>query len=281
MRARLAVWTVAWTCLASLPAVASETPPRQTRAVATTPDWLQTDRRLRLPGGGRKHCGPVAAANALVHLAATGWPRLVPAADAPRGGEIDVIRQLASSRYMNTSLQEGTSTTGMLEGLRRFVHDRGYVPRRLVYAGWRRHPRRFAHAAQVDAREIERHLAKRGAMVLLNVGWYVVSGAGQERVYLRKGGHWVTLAGYGVDAQGRAARQAWIVRDPSPRAGRTPRSEFVAWCRLRTGRLEGPQRPLPRSAVGALHLHQGLALPQGTQAALVDGAVLLEIAAER
>ena len=241
------------------------------------PDLLQTDARLGLPRGGRMACGPVAVANGLVFLAQQGWPRLVPLADEPVVAAIDVVRQLASGRYMNTSLAEGTSTAGLLLGVGRYVRDHGYEVRALQYAGWRAHPARHGSGrSRPDLPALAAALRRPGTVAWMNVGWYRL-GDGASR-WERVGGHWVTVAGQGRDADGREDASVWILRDPSPRSGRRARGEIVRLDVLTDGTLVGPQPELPQPARGVPRILEGLGLPDGAEAALVDGVVLLDLA---
>lgn len=238
------------------------------------PDLLQTDARFGLPRGGRLACAPVAATNGLIYLAGQGWPRLVPVAADPVLGAIDVVRRIASSRYMNTSVGEGTSTPGFLHGLARYVEDHGYRRSTLTYAGWRAHPEAFSSGvSRPDLAALATAIRQPGAVAWMNVGWYR---RGEEvGTWQRLGGHWLTVAGQGVDAEGRVAEGVWVLRDPSPRSGGRARGEAVVLEVATTGRLEGPQAELPQTARGVPQVLEGLALPPGADTAFVDGVVLL------
>lgn len=252
-------------------------PSRWVKPLARTPDLTQTDPRAKFPAGGHAYCGPVAVANAFVRLAHEGFPRLAPLAPDPVLAQIDVVRVLASDTHMSTCQRTGTSTVHLLGGIQRYVRDRGYAIDSIAYRGWR--PRSHdvvADAAVADLVWIKRRLAKPATAAWLNVGWYAKHPT-RPGVWTRTGGHWVTLAGYGLDERGQPASDALIVRDPSPRSGKRARFEFVRTRRLADGRLEGPQRGLPRPAKHMLRLTSGLATPAGTDMALVDGAVVLRL----
>ncbi len=237
------------------------------------PDLLQTDARLRLPRSGRMHCAPVTVANGLLFLAGEGWERLAPRAAEPALAASDLVATLASSRYMNTSLAEGTSTAGILRGLARFLADRGYATRRLDYAGWRAHPAEHASGAvRPDLDDLARTLERPGALAWFNVGWY--RRTSDDGTWLRTGGHWVTVAGRRSTREG----VVWILRDSSPRSGARARAEHARLELLRGGSVAGPFDGLPQTAHGIPRIVEGLERPPTCDAALVDGVVVLELA---
>lgn len=255
----------------------SPAPARWTCSLARTPDLTQTDPRAKFPAGGHAYCGPVAVSNAFVRLAREGFPRLAPLAPKPVLAHIDIVRILASDSHMATCEKTGTSTVHLLEGVQRYVRERGYHIRSFEYRGWRPRPSTVqADGTIADLAWIKPRLAKQATAAWLNVGWYARHPT-KPGVLTRTGGHWVTLAGYGLDEQGQLAADTLILRDPSPRSGSRARFEFVRVAPLATGRLEGPQRGLPRSAKRMLHITSGLAIPTGTDLALVDGVAVLRL----
>ncbi|MGE0191296.1 MAG: hypothetical protein AB7T63_04555 [Planctomycetota bacterium] len=240
------------------------------------PDLLQTDARLGLPDGGRMFCAPVSAGAALLFLAQQGFGRLAPEAPEAALAAADVVRRLGSSHYMNTSLAEGTGTSGFLRGLARYVTDRGYTIRRLDYAGWRAHPKGYASGrSRPDLPALADALRRPATAAWWNVGWYrrEIAADGQTPQWRRTGGHWVLVAGHDAGAEGGA----WLARDPSPRSGRRPRVERLALETLVDGELVGDYPGLPQVARGMPRVLSGLALPQDADTALVDGVVVLEL----
>lgn len=248
-------------------------PARSTAALASLPDLSQSDPRLGFGRGGVRHCAPVAVANTLLHLAATGWPRLAPACADETLRRIDVAKSLAGPRYLNTSLAEGTTTTGLLRGIARYVADRGYTPRVLHYAGWRFHPRAFAAPSlEIEPRAVERALIEPGSGAWLNIGWYR---RGDDATWQRVGGHWVTLGGFGVDERGQPAADSWLLRDPAACGAQTSACAFVRLEKANVQRLVGPQPELPRAGAGLWRLVGGLVKPDDANEALLDGVVVL------
>ena len=85
------------------------------------PDFTQTDIRGSYYGNGQQFCAPVAVSNSIMWLADRS------------NGQIELIKKLASSSYMNTSLQNGTGTTGVLNGVDRIAHELFGSYKRLEY----------------------------------------------------------------------------------------------------------------------------------------------------
>ena len=264
-------------CVASADAEPRAVPARWTRALARTPDLTQTDPRAKFPEGGHAYCGPVAVANAFVRLANEGFSRLAPVAPDPVLAHIDVVRILARDTHMATCEKTGTSTPHLLEGARRYVIERGYDVASIEYRGWRSRPRGVhADGVVADLPWIKQRVARGSTAAWINVGWYARDPQ-RPGVLRRTGGHWVTLAGYGLDSRGASAQDTLILRDPSPRSGKQARYEFVRTSAMQFGRLEGPQRGLPRPATGMLRMTSGLAMPAGTHVALIDGVAVLTL----
>lgn len=251
-------------------------PVRWTHLLARTPDLTQTDPRAKFPAGGHAYCGPVAVANAFVRLAREGFPRLAPVAPDPVLAHIDVVRILARDTHMATCCETGTSTVHLLEGAQRYVRERGYEIDAIEYRGWRPRPRGVhADCTVADLPWIKQRIAVPATAAWINVGWYTQHPK-KPGVLTRTGGHWVTLAGYGLDEKGQPRADSLILRDPSPRAGSRARFEFVRVLPLDFGRLDGPQRGLPRPAKRMLRA-LGLATPDGTDVALIDGVAVLRM----
>ena len=219
------------------------------------PDFTQTHVRGAKAGNGQQYCGPVAVSNSFMWLA------------GQEEGQLELIEKLASAGYMNTSLENGTGTTGILRGADRLARELfgGYAS--LEYQGWRKHPETYSSGVEVpQLRWIREGISGRSA-VWLNIGWYRFDPSKDE--YHRFGGHWVTLVG----SEGNTL----ILHDPSPRAGESFANEHVRFRRLNTGRLVGRKAGLPRSARGHLLLGEGMHMKARADAALLDGAVVLRL----
>ena len=91
------------------------------------PDFTQTNIRGSYYGNGQQFCAPVAVSNSIMWLANLEY------------GQVELIEKLASSNYMNTNLQNGTGTTGVLNGVDRIARELFGSYERLEYQGWRKH----------------------------------------------------------------------------------------------------------------------------------------------
>ena len=81
--------------------VAAGPPPESLDRAKDTPDFCQTDPVGKFPGNGGYYCGPVAAANALMQLATSGFPKLRPPAATGKESQIRMIHQLAGKEFMH------------------------------------------------------------------------------------------------------------------------------------------------------------------------------------
>lgn len=227
------------------------------------PDFMQTS-RSELPNGGREYCGPVAAANALAWLAASGYPSLLPGNDGVPLTErqFQLIRALGADDYMSTDPFGGTTSANLMLGLEAYGKERAVPFRTIRYQGWRPQPTRFStDVMHADVDWIARGLDGFGN-VLLNIGWYKQLPNGDRR---RIGGHWVTLVGY--------ENGAFLIHDPAPRSGTQPKTERVTFEYLSRGRLVGTDRGLPVDAAGYISLGGDLMLPNAADDAVLDGAI--------
>lgn len=245
-----------------------------TEKVNSTPDMTQTDAAAKLPNGGRSHCGPVCVSNSLMWLADSGFENLSPNLEDRRKAHFEVARSLGSKTYMNTSLTTGTGAGGVLEGLARYIEDRGYEYRYLKFQGWRKHPGQFTLGKAIPELNWIRSGIPGNSAVSLNVGWYKYNPWTDE--YARIGGHWVTLVGYGVDEKGKADPAILVIHDPAPRCGKSPH-EYVRMELIGAGRLTGKQSGLPRSAKGYYKMAGGMHVKKTADFGILDGAVVLKM----
>lgn len=229
----------------------------QSRLIDDIPDFTQSDVKGAAYGNGQQFCAPAAVSNSLA------WLSSEPV------DQKSLVTLLASADYMNTSLNNGTGTSGVLRGVDRYARENLGGYRALSYQGWRKHPNRFSTRIRVpDLPFIKRGVGARAA-AWLNVGWYRVNRTTEE--YERVGGHWVTLVGYDLN------NKLLILNDPAPRAGHGPSSERVLFHTLTEGRLVGKKAGLPTSARGYLQLGSGMHLSRRADTAIVDGVVVLEL----
>jgi len=245
---------------------------RLAAALRAMPDLTQTDPALGVNGGGESWCGPVAISNALTWLAAEGREALVPPGASPREQQLELVRRLGSSRYMGTTPNGGTGTNNLLRGLHAFLRDSGWGYRRLQYQGWREHSVRFTTGVKsVELAFIRRALADGGAAVI-HAGWYTPSKYGGD-FHRRHGGHWLTVVGVGVDAEGNPADDTLVVHDPAPYAGDEGARHFVKLRKLESGWLLAEDGAFP--AAGFSRLEGGMKIKKPGDIAVLDGAVAL------
>ena len=219
------------------------------------PDFTQTDLQGSHIGDGQQFCGPVAVSNSIVWLSNF------------KGEQVKLIEKLASPGYMNTSLQNGTGTAGLMNGIDRIARELFKSYKRLEYQGWRKHPKRFSSAIKTPQLEWIKNGISSDSSVWLNIGWYKYDN--WQKKYERIGGHWVTVVGHD--------RDVLVLHDPSPRAGKAFSNEYVQVHRLSSGTLTGKKAGLPISATGFYSLDEGMHLKSGADLAIIDGAVILEL----
>jgi hypothetical protein len=245
--------------------------PRDPRLLEGVPDLTQTDPELGLPGGGDSHCGPVAASNALAWLGQGALPKLLPDGASDKERQLRLVRALASKPYMSTSEYNGTGSRGVLKGIDLYLRAHGYRAARLEYQGWRAHQLRYSTGVRTPEVSFIAQGLTDGGVALVNVGWYR---PGQKPgVYRRKGGHWLTVVGAGVDAQGRDDPDALVLHDPAPWSGSEPRAHRVRAEPLGEGWLFGEDGPFP--AEGFRVLRGDLEVKRPGEVAIIDGAVVL------
>ncbi|MEO0924657.1 MAG: hypothetical protein AAFY63_02155 [Cyanobacteria bacterium J06643_13] len=219
------------------------------------PDFTQTEFKGSQNGNGQQFCAPVAISNSIMWLAGM------------EKGQVELIERLASANYMNTSLKNGTGTTGVLKGVDKIARELFGSYKRLEYQGWRKHPQRYLAKSRVPRLDWIKNGISDKSSVWLNVGWYQYDSLSDR--YKRIGGHWVTVVGH--------KRDTLIIHDPSPRAGQTFSNEHVAVNKLSSGTLTGKKTGLPISAEGFFSLGKGMHLKSNADYAIIDGAVILEI----
>jgi hypothetical protein len=183
-----------------------------TERIDAIPDIGQTDPKCHFPSGGVHYCGPCAISNSLVWLGEHGYERLLPKAGDRICTQVELVNTLASRKYMDTTLEGGTSPAGVLTGIAKYLGNSGYEYRRLLYQGWRKVPAKFDTGVCSPRIEWIKSGLSGESAVWLNIGWYRYSPARKE--YTRVGGHWVTLVGYGVDEAGKDDPDVIIIHDP-------------------------------------------------------------------
>jgi len=232
---------------------ADAVPEGQLEFIDTIPDFTQTDITGWHHGYGFEYCGPAAAANSLFWL------------NGNEGSIEQLVKRLASSRYMNTDIRKGSSAIDFLRGIDVMAREMFGDYSSLEYQGWRPISGQFSSGKKIpDTDDLENGITANSA-VWLNVGWYRYNW--HADVYYRVGGHWVTLVGYDGDTL--------VLHDPSPRAGTAFANEFVQTDKLASGMLVGQSTGLPVPARGYIRLGTGMHIKRNADTAIVDGAVIL------
>jgi C-terminal processing protease CtpA/Prc len=246
-----------------------------TENINSIPDLTQTDERANFQGGGTEYCCLVAIANSLMWLDSKGFPDLVENSGSQFDDEVRLVKLLGSKAYMDTSLDEGTGTTNIMRGLKKYIQDCGYEIDHLEYQGWRKHPEEMKTRYPVPQLDwLKQGILSKGS-VWLNVGWYKYNPSKDE--YQRIAGHWVTLVGYGKDEKNRIDPNILILHDPSPRAGKDFNNGYASAEIIGSGSLAGKWIGLPRSAVGYYKLGGGMHIKKETDTAIIDGAIGLKL----
>lgn len=230
-----------------------------------TPDISQT--HPELPNGGTDYCAPAAVSNSLVWLAANGFGTLLPGDGDVDRRQLALMKLLGSKPYFATKPADGTGPAELLTGLERFLIDHGHPAKSLRYQGWRKHPKRLGTGtSKPEVTWIAASLDAVGG-AWINVGWYDFEP--KTNTFHRKGGHWLTVVGASPDG-------TLLVHDPAPRAGARPSTETLTFAPIIDGTLAGEDRRLPLPAAGFLRI-SGMKLPSGRDAAILDGAVALQL----
>lgn len=217
------------------------------------PDLLQTFASANFAGDGQQFCAPVAVSNSLV------WFEN----NKNQEYQIDLVKKLSSSNYMNTNIKNGTNVFGVIRGVHKYAIERWNGYKTLEYSGWSKAPEEFrSHLEKPTLNWMTQALHPKGT-VWLNIGWYKVDGSD----YRRTGGHWVTLVGY---EQGKL-----VVHDPAPRSGRTFSNQFISVRILNNGQLINSYRKT--NARNHFIIEDGMSISSKAQFGIIDGAVKFEL----
>ncbi len=243
-----------------------------TERINSIPDITQTDPRAGFPHGGIHYCGPCAISNSIFWLGENGYENLLPRLERGKDLQAELTRILASSEYMDTTLEWGTSPAGILRGISRYIRDCGYEYSQLAYQGWREVPAGFDTGIEPPQLEWIISGLEGDAAVWLNVGWYVW--ASEKNEYKRVGGHWVTLVGFGIDGDGNLDPSVLIVHDPGARSGYVFSNDYAKLERIESGRMVGGGGSA-RNAAGYFRIKGGMKIQSGADAGILDGAIRL------
>lgn len=249
--------------------MAEQERPARFLSAVEIPDMAQSDPKGKFPLDGKMYCAPVAVSNALMAM-------FREELEQEEMTQYDLVDQLASIGYMNTNLKTGTNLDRLLRGLDRYVGERkGVKTHGVWFQGVRKHDREFsAGLRKPSLKWIQSHLAAHNSVWML-VGWYQYKAETKE--YLRIGGHWVTVVGYGEDRRGRAAPNMLIVHDPAMGSGMRARREYVSLTTQEEGLISEIFSDYKFPAKGMYRLGGDLRLLPRAKFAFLDGAVSLQV----
>jgi hypothetical protein len=275
-----------------LVATAAETPAVCTAKIAATPDFCQTDKAGKFDRGGSVFCGPVAVSNSLVWLSQNGFPKLLPPAEvaqdstngngsvngddklaANKAAQIELIRTLGSAGFMETEGRDGTSATRLMRGLHKYVVEHGYQIDHLEYRGWSNVNKKLKPSDEKPSLDwMKQYISQPGGAAWINIGWFQYDDA--MKTYQRSGGHWITLVGYGITAEGQADDSVLIVHDPAPRSGPGLVTQHMRVAEIAEGKLVHNANKLTAAAAGRHQVKDGFVIKKNNDAAVLDGVVV-------
>ncbi|MCE5321704.1 hypothetical protein LLG46_00145 [bacterium] len=244
--------------------------------VESTPDLPQCDPNSGFWQDGELFCGPAAVSNSLMWLADHGFERLSPKLETDRKSQIAMVKIL-SSRYMMNTTEDGTLADGIMRGVDGYVTKADYRCKRLEYRGWRKLYGKYKSSGDIaDMKWMQGIISDPAGALWLNVGFYKHDK--DSSTYERLGGHWVTVVGYGMDANGKRDPSVLIIHDPSPRSGNKLSHDYCHMIEIQDGgTLTGDSDGLPRSANGCYMFKDGLRGWRISDCGIIDCAVGLVI----
>ena len=219
------------------------------------PDFTQTNIVGKNSGNGQQYCAPVAVSNSIAWLS------------NKKTQQVKLINKLASKQYMNTSLNNGTGTAGVLRGVDKIANELFKNYSYLKYEGWRVHPKKYSTGVKIPNIIKMKNFPTKKSAAWINVGWYKYNQSKNE--YRRIGGHWVTLVG--------SNSNQLVIHDPSPRAGKAFANEYISYSKLTSGNLVGKKQGLPVSAYGYVSLGRGMHIKSKADFAIIDGVVYFKL----
>lgn len=168
------------------------------------PDLSMTDTTLELPDGGGYFCGPVSVANSLIYLQKNGYEKLLPEfQDDTVKIYSNLINQLSKDEYMKTATNKLTPAGYMVRGIKKYVSDCGYEIEKIKY-------REFGKKSDYDIDWLKNRISN-GHETMLFL-W--ITKEIEPNTMKIVAGHWVSLAGYGMDMDGNTSPDYLIIHDP-------------------------------------------------------------------
>jgi hypothetical protein len=237
-----------------------------TEKLHVIPDYFQRDRAFGgFPLGGSMYCGPTAASNAIIQLSQSTQAVLFNQSGNPKKDQHELIRRLGSREFINTG-KDGSGPAEVCQGLERYMRDAGIRSPVIKYFGWRQVPARFQAGFPVPVLDSARSVLSRNAAVLVNFGWYTYHT--KNSTYIRKGGHWVTLAGYGHN--GKTSDSSYIIVHDPETSRRV--NDYYKLEPVPGGELGGSVTGLPVNATGFYRFANG-----HRRYGIIDGFIVIDL----
>ncbi len=251
-------------------------PPVNLERINTIPDLLQTHWKGHFDLGGFFHCGPVAASNSFAWFYLIGYRHILPGASDVNNEQIELAKKLGSSPYMNTEFSRGgTTAEDLVRGIEKYISECGYRNSTVTYTGWDPFHTEYPDPVRIPDMTFIKNGFENAGSVLLNIGWYVYDP--KAETYTRKSGHWVTLAGYGMDVSGHVCPDTLVIHDPAPWAGKDFQNHYVRFETIDKGVLKGAFKGLPVEGGGFLIARQGLPKPTERVTGIIEGTVAIKM----
>lgn len=213
---------------------------------------------------GKAWCGPVSVSNVLIYLARRHFQMLI----LPMGSlsklasQVKLVETLA--KYMKTNSRYGTDPIDMMEGLEKYVRERGYKTK-IKWKG------RFDGGSFHQGNKPDVDWIMRGAIstsnTILNIGGYKYNSKKFE--YKRGEGHYLTVAGF------KANNSELIVHDTA--IGGSKGKNVCALSEIERGKFAKQYDDcLTRYAAGFFKI-SGIHIPNDAEIAIVDGALVFNV----
>ncbi len=225
------------------------------------------------------HCAPVAGTQSLIGLAKriARFQMLLPSIGnmSEKDYQSKIIEQLAADMGTSSDISSpnaGTTPQQHIEGLQRFVGRRNFLLTEHEWRGWGAGEiSPLLKSGPPDREWIANGLARDDKAINEHIGWYV---KGDNGVYIRKGGHFITPVGYenlGSDDERH------LLHDPSPRSKQETRKAKPI--EIKFGILNNGEKG-NEDANGYLELN-GIDVKPERDCGIVDGAFVFSVERKR
>jgi len=184
----------------------------------------------------------------------------------PMEAQAAMIKLLMSPQMMKINPRTGTSSKGMIAGIRKYVEACGYSGQ-IGYQGRAHFTDRSSFIGPNPNLDMIRAcLAHPRGAVWLQAGFYNYDS--QSRTFVRKKGHWVTLAGYD--------QQNLYIHNSSPRGETRPENDAVTPVPLPVvGAMGGDYNGPVKNSKGLYGLKSDTLKKDGTDGTILDGAMMM------